>query len=84
MSNFFLRNYHLKGCFHRLILIFLIPLIVTQISVIYFFYERHELDKLYTKKSFEIVDKMPMNKFIKDRNFKKIFLYFQIINRRQI
>ena len=41
MSNFFLKKLSPKRLFHRLILIFLIPLIVTQISVIYFFYERH-------------------------------------------
>ena len=36
--------------------------------------KKNELDKLYTKKIFEIVDKMPMNKFIKDRNFKPLNL----------
>ena len=41
MSNFFLKKLSPKRLFHRLILIFLIPLIVTQISMIYFFYERH-------------------------------------------
>ena len=41
MSNFFLKKLSPKRLFHRLILIFLIPLIVTQISTIYFFYERH-------------------------------------------
>ena len=41
MSNFFLKKLSPKKLFHRLILIFLIPLIVTQISVIFFFYERH-------------------------------------------
>ena len=41
MSNFFLKKLSPKRLFHRLILIFLIPLIVTQISVIFFFYERH-------------------------------------------
>ena len=41
MSNFFLKKLSPKRLFHRLILIFLIPLIVTKISVIYFFYERH-------------------------------------------
>ena len=40
-SNFFLKKLSPKRLFHRLILIFLIPLIVTQISTIYFFYERH-------------------------------------------
>ena len=33
-----------------------------------------ELDKIYTKKIFEIVDKMPMNKLIKDKKFKPINL----------
>ena len=41
MSNFFLKKLSPKRLFHRLILIFLIPLIITQISVVYFFYERH-------------------------------------------
>ncbi|MEL0124265.1 MAG: HAMP domain-containing sensor histidine kinase [Alphaproteobacteria bacterium] len=41
MSNFFLKKLSPKRLFHRLILIFLVPLIVTQISVIFFFYERH-------------------------------------------
>ena len=41
MSNFFLKKLSPKKLFHRLILIFLIPLIVTQIAVIFFFYERH-------------------------------------------
>ena len=41
MSNLFLKKLSPKRLFHRLILIFLIQLIVTQISVIYFFYERH-------------------------------------------
>ncbi len=36
--------------------------------------KKNELDKLYTKKIFEIVDKMPKNKFIKDRNFKPLNL----------
>ena len=36
--------------------------------------KKNESDKLYTKKIFEIVDKMPMNKFIKDRNFKPLNL----------
>ena len=33
-----------------------------------------ELDKIYTKKIFEIVDKMPMNKLIKDKKFKPLNL----------
>ena len=33
-----------------------------------------ELDKLYTKKIFDIVDKMPMNKLIKDKKFKPLNL----------
>ena len=41
MSNFFLKKLSPKKLFHRLILIFFIPLIVTQISAIFFFYERH-------------------------------------------
>ena len=41
MSNFFLKKLSPKKLFHRLILIFLIPLLVTQIAVIFFFYERH-------------------------------------------
>lgn len=41
MSKFFLKKLSPKKLFHRLILIFLIPLIITQISTIYFFYERH-------------------------------------------
>ena len=36
--------------------------------------KKNELDKLYTKKIFEIFDKMPMNKFIKDKNFKPLNL----------
>jgi len=36
--------------------------------------KKNELDKVYTKKIFEIVDKMPMNKFIKDKNFKPLNL----------
>ena len=41
MSNFLLKKLSPKKLFHRLILIFFIPLIVTQISAIFFFYERH-------------------------------------------
>ena len=33
-----------------------------------------ELDKIYTKKIFGIVDKMPMNKLIKDKKFKPLNL----------
>ena len=33
-----------------------------------------ELDKMYTKKIFGIVDKMPMNKLIKDKKFKPLNL----------
>ena len=36
--------------------------------------KKNELDKLYTKKIFEIFDKIPMNKFIKDKNFKPLNL----------
>ena len=33
-----------------------------------------ESDKIYTKRIFEVVDKMPMNKLIKDKNFKPLNL----------
>jgi hypothetical protein len=33
-----------------------------------------KLDKVYTKKIFDIVDKMPMNKLIKDKKFKPLNL----------
>ena len=33
-----------------------------------------ELEKIYTKKIFDIVDKMPMNKLIKDKKFKPLNL----------
>ena len=36
--------------------------------------KKNELDKVYTKKIFEIFDKMPMNKLIKDKNFKPLNL----------
>ena len=36
--------------------------------------KKNELDKVYTKKIFEIIDKMPMNKLIKDKNFKPLNL----------
>ena len=35
---------------------------------------KSELDKIYTKKIFEVVDKMPMNKLIKDKKFKPLNL----------
>ena len=36
--------------------------------------KKNELDKVYTKKIFEIVDKMPLNKLIKGKNFKPLNL----------
>ncbi len=41
MSNLFFKKLSPKKLFHRLILIFFIPLIITQLSVVFFFYERH-------------------------------------------
>ena len=41
MNNFFLKKLLPKKLLHRLLLIFLVPLIITQASVVFFFYERH-------------------------------------------
>lgn len=41
MINFFLKELLPKKLLHRLLLIFLVPLIITQASVVFFFYDRH-------------------------------------------